>query len=116
MPSKRRKIKKRNNDGDASVNILEYSHRDGEQPQDTAKKQRQQLELLNTGDHEITCSSFGQDRNIKFPYYHFCTPCKNWDNRPMKNKRLNQRMKNYKCKIKHTSHVVPGEKRKEWQP
>ena len=122
MPVTRRKVKKRScettcnscNDGDASVNVLNFTRCDGVQ-QDQAKKQRQ-LQMLKSGDDVITCSSFGPDRNIKFPGYHFCTPCREWDNRPMENKRLNQKMKVYRCKVKHTSYVVPGEKIKRWQP
>ena len=89
------------------MNILNYTRRDGQEDSKSSKKQRQ-LEQLKNADNVITSSSFGLDWHKKYPGYHFCAPCKNWDNRPMENKRLNRKMKSYKCEISHTSYTVPG--------
>ena len=104
-------------DSGFNINMLNYAQRDDVQEQSSSntKKQRQ-LDKLKHHDDIITCSSFGLDKYTKFPGYHFCTLCKHWDSRSMENKRLNRKMKAYKCEINHKSYVTPGKKNKEWCP
>ena len=99
-------------DSEFNVNVLNYTRHNNVQEQSSrnTKKQRQ-LDKLKHHDDIVTCSSFGPNRYTKFPGYHFCTPCKHWDSRPMENKRLNRKMKAYKCEINHKSYVTPGKKR-----
>lgn len=66
--------------------------------------------ILRQKDKKAICSSYGSSREALYPGYHFCSPCRMFDNDmlfPHMNKKIKRTSRAYKCTAKHTCHAYP---------